>query len=96
MSTGGNGMQTCKGSRKNLLRTSSYDMQGVIKLIDAAKQAGVKKFVLQTSILTNGKAIGEGFNPVFLVLNTVTGALDKKLEVRFQVPDRFRITSVAS
>ena len=73
-------------ARKRFLRTSSYDMQGVIKLIDAAKQAGVKKFVLQTSILTNGKAIGEGFNPVFLVLNTVTGALDKKLEVRFILP----------
>ncbi len=53
----------------------------MIKLIDAAKKAGVKKFVLQTSILTNGKAIGEGFNPIFLVLNAVTGALDKKLEV---------------
>lgn len=57
--------------------------QGVIKLIDAAKRAGVKKFVLQTSILTNGKAKGEGFNPIFLVLNAVTGALDKKLEVSF-------------
>lgn len=57
-------------------------MQGVIKLIDAAKKAGVKKFVLQTSILTNGKAIGEGLNPIFLVLNAVTGALDKKLAVR--------------
>jgi len=56
-------------------------VQGVIKLIDAAKKAGVKKFVLQTSILTNGKAIGEGFNPIFLVLNAITGALDKKLEV---------------
>jgi hypothetical protein len=56
-------------------------VQGVIKLIDAAKKGGVKKFVLQTSILTNGKAIGEGFNPIFLVLNAITGALDKKLEV---------------
>lgn len=56
------------------------DRKGVIKLIDAAKKAGVKKFVLQTSILTNGKAIGEGFNPIFLVLNAITGALDKKLE----------------
>ena len=56
-------------------------LQGVIKLIDAAKQAGVRKFVLQTSILTNGKAINEGLNPIFLVLNAVTGALDKKLEV---------------
>ena len=65
---------------QNLL-TAQF-VQGVIKLIDAAKKAGVKKFVLQTSILTNGKAIGEGLNPIFLVLNAVTGALDKKLEVK--------------
>ena len=65
----------------------SLAWQGVIKLIDAAKKAGVKKFVLQTSILTNGKAIGEGLNPIFLVLNAVTGALDKKLEVSAPFPD---------
>ena len=64
-------------------------LQGVIKLIDAAKKAGVKKFVLQTSILTNGKAIGEGLNPIFLVLNAVTGALDKKLEVCIPFPPGF-------
>jgi hypothetical protein len=63
-----------------------------MKLIDAAKQAGVKKFVLQTSILTNGKAIGEGFNPIFLVLNAITGALDKKLEVEAQTSAAFKDT----
>jgi uncharacterized protein YbjT (DUF2867 family) len=55
------------------------DKKGVIKLVDAAKQAGVKKFVLQTSILTNGAEKGERFNPVYLLLN-LTGALSKKLE----------------
>ena len=57
-------------------------LQGVMKLVDAAGKAGAKKFVLQTSILTNGKAKGEGLNPVFLLLNGITGALDKKLEVK--------------
>ena len=57
-------------------------LQGVMKLVDAAAKAGAKKFVLQTSILTNGKAKGEGLNPVFLLLNGITGALDKKLEVK--------------
>lgn len=64
------------------------DLQGVIKLIDAARKAGVKKFVLQTSILTNGKAQGEGFNPVFLILNAITGALDKKLEASHSLVHR--------
>ena len=53
-----------------------------MKLVDAAATAGAKRFVLQTSILTNGKAREEGLNPVFLLLNGITGALDKKLEVK--------------
>ena len=52
----------------------------MIKLIDAAKQAGVQQFVLQTSLLTNGAAIGQGLNPVYIFLNLATGALSKKLE----------------
>ena len=47
--------------------------------------------MLQTYILTNGKAKGggpggEGLNLVFLLLNGFTGALDKKLEVNLLAP----------
>ena len=56
-----------------------------MKLIDAAKQAGVQRFVLQTSLLTNGAAIGQGLNPVYIFLNLATGALSKKLETELYV-----------
>ncbi|KAK9787474.1 hypothetical protein WJX73_006333 [Symbiochloris irregularis] len=56
------------------------DRQGTINLVDAAKQRGVSKFVLMSSLLTNGKAIGQGLNPTFLLLNIFGGVLDKKHE----------------
>ena len=51
-------------------------------LVDAAKQRGVSKFVLLSSLLTNGAAKGQGFNPSFLFLNLAGGVLDKKHQVR--------------
>ena len=35
-----------------------------------------------TSILTNGRAAGQGLNPGFVFLNLFGGVLDAKLEVR--------------
>jgi len=37
----------------------AVDNVGTIKLIDAAKKAGVKKIVMVSSILTNGRAWGQ-------------------------------------
>ena len=56
-------------------------MQGTIALVDAAKKQGVSKFVLMSSLLTNGAAKGQGLNPTFLALNVFGGVLSKKLEV---------------
>lgn len=56
--------------------------QGTINLVDAAKRRGVSKFVLMSSLLTNGRAIGQGFNPIFLLINGFGGVLDKKHKVR--------------
>ena len=52
-----------------------------MNLVNAAKQSGVSKFVLLSSLLTNGKAVGQGLNPTFLLLNIFGGVLDKKHEV---------------
>ena len=41
----------------------------------------MKKLVLMTSILTNGRAAGQGLNPGFVFLNLFGGVLDAKLEV---------------
>jgi uncharacterized protein YbjT (DUF2867 family) len=69
---------------KNLLRMSAaaheVDNLGTIKLIDAAKKAGVKKVVMVSSILTNGRAWGQEESPGFVITNAFGGALDEKLQ----------------
>jgi len=57
----------------------AVDNEGTIKLVDAAKNTGVKKFVLISSILTNGREIGQEKNPGFVITNAFGGALDEKL-----------------
>lgn len=69
---------------KNLLRMAAaaheVDNVGTCKLIDAAKKAGVKKVVLVSSILTNGRAWGQQDSPGFKITNAFGNALDEKLE----------------
>lgn len=57
----------------------AVDKEGTIRLVDAAKKAGVEKFVLISSILTNGRAIGQENNPGFVITNAFGGILDEKL-----------------
>ena len=55
------------------------DNVGTIKLIDAAKKANVKKVVMVSSILTNGRAWGQEKSPGFVITNAFGGVLDEKL-----------------
>jgi putative NADH-flavin reductase len=55
------------------------DNVGAIKLIDAAKAAGVSKVVMVSSILTNGRAWGQEKSPGFVVTNAFGGVLDEKI-----------------
>lgn len=55
------------------------DNVGTVKLIDAAKAAGVRKVVLVSSILTNGRAWGQEKSPGFVVTNAFGKVLDEKL-----------------
>lgn len=55
------------------------DNVGTCKLIDAAKAAGVKKVVLVSSILTNGRNWGQEKSPGFVVTNAFGNVLDEKL-----------------
>lgn len=57
----------------------AVDNVGTVKLVDAAKQAGVRRFVLVSSILTNGRAIGQQNSIGFRVTNAFGGVLDEKL-----------------
>jgi uncharacterized protein YbjT (DUF2867 family) len=55
------------------------DNVGTCRLIDAAKQAGIKKVVMVSSILTNGRAWGQEKSPGFVVTNAFGNVLDEKL-----------------
>jgi uncharacterized protein YbjT (DUF2867 family) len=55
------------------------DNVGTCNLIDAAKQAGVKKVVMVSSILTNGRNWGQEKSAGFVVTNAFGNVLDEKL-----------------
>jgi len=55
------------------------DNLGTIKLVDAAKAAGIKKIVLVSSILTNGRAWGQEKSPGFTLTNAFGQVLDEKI-----------------
>lgn len=56
------------------------DNLGTIKLVQAAKKAGIKKVVMVSSILTNGRNWGQEKSPGFVVTNAFGNVLDEKLE----------------
>jgi nucleoside-diphosphate-sugar epimerase len=55
------------------------DNLGTCRLVDAAKRAGVKKIVMVSSILTNGRNWGQADSPGFIVTNAFGNVLDEKL-----------------
>ena len=57
----------------------AVDNVGTCKLVDAAKQAGVGKVVMISSILTNGRNWGQEKSPGFVVTNAFGNVLDEKI-----------------
>ncbi|CAB9530298.1 TIC 62, chloroplastic (Partial), partial [Seminavis robusta] len=57
----------------------AVDNLGTIALVDAAKKAGVKKVVMVSSILTNGRNWGQESSPGFQITNAFGGVLDEKI-----------------
>jgi len=55
------------------------DNVGTIRLIDAAKKAGVQKVVMVSSILTNGRNWGQEKSPGFVITNAFGQVLDEKI-----------------
>jgi len=55
------------------------DNLGTIRLVDAAKKAGVSKVVMVSSILTNGRNWGQEKSPGFLITNALGQVLDEKI-----------------
>ncbi|BDA48149.1 Protein TIC 62, chloroplastic [Coccomyxa sp. Obi] len=58
----------------------AIDNKGNCNLVDAAKQKGISRFVLMSSLLTNGAAVGQRFNPGYIILNLFGNVLVQKLE----------------
>jgi nucleoside-diphosphate-sugar epimerase len=58
---------------------NDVDNIGTCKLVDAAKKAGIKKIVMVSSILTNGRNWGQEKSPGFVVTNAFGGVLDEKI-----------------
>jgi len=57
----------------------AVDNVGTCRLIDAAKNAGVRKVVMVSSILTNGRAWGQEKSPGFVITNAFGNVLDEKI-----------------
>jgi len=55
------------------------DNLGTIRLVDAAKKAGVKKVVMVSSILTNGRNWGQEKSAGFVITNAFGNVLDEKI-----------------
>ena len=62
-------------SNPSLSGAFDVDYKGTIKTIDACIDAGVPKYVMVSSLLTNGLQAGQLFNPQFLLLNAFGGVL---------------------
>ncbi|KAG0577830.1 hypothetical protein KC19_5G184900 [Ceratodon purpureus] len=70
------------GFRPSFDLTASWkvDNTGTKNMVDACKQRGINRMVLVSSILVNGAAIGQIFNPAYIVLNIFGLTLIAKLQ----------------
>ena len=56
------------------------DNFGTVKLVEACRKLGVNRFILISSILVNGAAMGQLFNPAYVFLNVFGLTLIAKLQ----------------
>lgn len=56
------------------------DYYGTVNLVDACRKVGVSRFILVSSILVNGAAMGQLLNPAYIVLNAFGLVLVAKLQ----------------
>lgn len=56
------------------------DNFGTVNLVEACRKAGVTRFILVSSILVNGAAMGQLLNPAYIVLNLLGLTLVAKLQ----------------
>lgn len=63
---------------------SKYIMQvdnfGTVNLVEACRKRGINRFILISSILVNGAAMGQLLNPSYIILNVFGLVLIAKLQ----------------
>ncbi|XP_071720319.1 uncharacterized protein At2g34460, chloroplastic [Rutidosis leptorrhynchoides] len=64
----------------DLLAPWKVDYYGTVNLVDACRKVGVSRFILVSSILVNGAAMGQLLNPAYVVLNAFGLVLVAKLQ----------------
>ncbi|CAL9077946.1 unnamed protein product, partial [Musa acuminata var. zebrina] len=56
------------------------DNFGTVNLVEACRKTGVNRFILVSSILVNGAAMGQILNPAYIILNVFGLTLIAKLQ----------------
>ncbi|GFP95329.1 uncharacterized protein at2g34460 chloroplastic [Phtheirospermum japonicum] len=64
----------------DLLAPWKVDNFGTVNLVEACRKQNVKRFILISSILVNGAAMGQLFNPAYIFLNVFGLTLVAKLQ----------------
>ncbi|XP_052312874.1 uncharacterized protein At2g34460, chloroplastic isoform X2 [Populus trichocarpa] len=64
----------------NLFAPWKVDNLGTVNLVEACRKLGVKRFILISSILVNGAAMGQILNPAYIFLNVFGLTLVAKLQ----------------
>lgn len=64
----------------DLLAPWKVDYYGTVNLVEACRKGGVSKFILVSSILVNGAAMGQLLNPAYIILNVFGFVLVAKLK----------------
>ncbi|PIN23453.1 putative dehydrogenase [Handroanthus impetiginosus] len=64
----------------DLLAPWKVDNYGTVNLVEACRKQNVNRFILISSILVNGAAMGQLFNPAYIILNVFGLVLVAKLQ----------------
>ncbi|KAK9153280.1 hypothetical protein Sjap_000760 [Stephania japonica] len=64
----------------DLLGPWKVDNLGTVNLVEACRKVGIKRFILISSILVNGAAMGQILNPAYIFLNVFGLTLIAKLQ----------------
>ncbi|XP_010241298.1 PREDICTED: uncharacterized protein At2g34460, chloroplastic isoform X1 [Nelumbo nucifera] len=64
----------------DLLAPWKVDNYGTVNLVEACHKTGVNRFILISSILVNGAAMGQILNPAYILLNVLGLVLIAKLQ----------------